>query len=83
MQSRLEQFIEWLEQSKTHEDLQRATEELRELYDVKHIVYHWVNSKGERYGAGTYTPEWVNDILKWITCAWIRLLSGVCSGLTP
>jgi DNA-binding CsgD family transcriptional regulator len=64
MQSRLEQFIEWLEQSKTHEDLQRATEELRELYDVKHIVYHWVNSKGERYGAGTYTPEWVERYLE-------------------
>jgi len=29
-----------------------------------HIVYHWVSSVGEQYGAGTYSTEWVDRYLE-------------------
>ena len=46
------------------EDLQDATEELVKAYGVNHVVYHWVNSVGERFGCGTYTSEWVDRYLE-------------------
>jgi DNA-binding CsgD family transcriptional regulator len=46
------------------EDLQRATEELRDHYAIAHVVYHWVNSVGERFGAGTYSSDWVDRYLE-------------------
>ncbi len=59
-QSQLENFIGRLQQAVTLEDLQKLTVELRDLLDVRHIVYHWVNNVGERYGVGTYGSEWVD-----------------------
>ena len=44
--------------------LQRATEALRDRLGVAHVVYHWVNSKGERFGAGTYSQDWVDRYLE-------------------
>ncbi len=60
----LEDFIEQLQRAKALEDLQSATEELRDHYAVAHIVYHWVNSVGERFGCGTYSSEWVDRYLE-------------------
>ncbi|PHQ96570.1 MAG: LuxR family transcriptional regulator [Marinosulfonomonas sp.] len=45
-------------------DLQDVTERLRDNYKIQHVVYHWVNSKGERFGAGTYSSEWVDQYLQ-------------------
>ncbi|MEO0486492.1 MAG: autoinducer binding domain-containing protein [Pseudomonadota bacterium] len=53
-----QRFIEKLEQAETLEDLQHRSEELRDAYAIDHIVYHWVSSKGEQYGCGTYDPAW-------------------------
>ncbi|GFE63295.1 helix-turn-helix transcriptional regulator [Litoreibacter roseus] len=49
-----------LTQATALEELQRVTENLRDYYGVNHVVYHWVNSVGERFGCGTYTTEWVD-----------------------
>ena len=56
----LEHFLEKLGRAKALEDLQAATEWLKDHYGVLHVVYHWVNSAGERFGAGTYSQEWVD-----------------------
>ncbi|MDA5095257.1 LuxR family transcriptional regulator [Aliiroseovarius sp. KMU-50] len=56
----LEQQLDSIQNASTLEDLQIATEALRDYYKVLHVVYHWVNSIGERFGAGTYSPEWVD-----------------------
>lgn len=61
---RLDGFIDRLQSAGTLEGLQRATEELRNHYRIKHVVYHWVNSEGERFGAGTYDQEWVDRYLE-------------------
>ena len=53
-----ERFIERLERAQTLEDLQERAEALRDYYGVDHIVYHWVSSKGEQYGCGTYDRTW-------------------------
>lgn len=60
----LEDFIERIQQANALEHLQSATEALRDLYDIDHIVYHWVNSVGERFGAGTYSSQWVDRYLE-------------------
>lgn len=57
-------FLEKLHSAKALEDLQNCTEDLRDRFDVAHIVYHWVNSVGERFGAGTYSQEWVDRYLE-------------------
>ncbi len=60
----LEEFIERLQHADGLSDLQGATEWLRDFYHVSHIVYHWVNSAGERFGAGTYSSDWVDRYLE-------------------
>jgi DNA-binding CsgD family transcriptional regulator len=60
MKEKLEELCESVQNAGDVRDLQRATEYLREYYGVAHIVYHWVNAIGERFGAGTYSQEWVD-----------------------
>ncbi len=60
MHPSLEKLISSVQSAVTLEDFQTATEGLRDHYKVAHIVYHWVNSNGERFGAGTYSQEWVD-----------------------
>ncbi|MEM9435563.1 MAG: autoinducer binding domain-containing protein [Pseudomonadota bacterium] len=64
MQQLREKFIEKLEQAQTLEDLQERSEALRDYYSVDHIVYHWVSSKGEQYGCGTYDPAWAKHYVE-------------------
>ncbi len=60
----LDEIIDGLQRARALEDLQRATEELRDHYEIAHVVYHWVNSVGERFGAGTYSSDWVDRYLE-------------------
>lgn len=60
----LQDITEQLLRAKALECLQTITEQLREHYAVTHIVYHWVNSTGERFGAGTYSTDWVDRYLE-------------------
>lgn len=48
-----------LETSSALSDLQTVVEQLRDVFSVDHMVYHWVNAKGARLGVGTYAPAWV------------------------
>ncbi|SMR82659.1 DNA-binding transcriptional regulator, CsgD family [Aliiroseovarius halocynthiae] len=64
MTNRLEDLLSTLQAAATLEDLQAVLEGLRDHYKVEHTVYHWVNSVGERYGAGTYSAEWVDRYLE-------------------
>ena len=60
MHPSLEKLISSVQSAVTLEDFQTATEGLQDHYKVAHIVYHWANSNGERFGAGTYSQEWVD-----------------------
>ena len=60
MQQNLEALCEFVQQAADVGDLQIATERLRDHYGIAHIVYHWVNADGERFGAGTYSQDWVD-----------------------
>lgn len=57
-QTDLNTILEALDATSELEGLQHATEQLRDLYGVNHVVYHWVDSAGEQYGCGTYSDEW-------------------------
>jgi DNA-binding CsgD family transcriptional regulator len=56
---KLETFLEKLNQARELDDIQNLIVVLRDHYSVKHIVYRWVSSDGERYSCGTYDPVWV------------------------
>ena len=60
----LDTFYERMEGAATQDDLTSITFDLRDHYDVAHVVYHWVNSDGEQYGAGTYPVEWAHRYLE-------------------
>ena len=60
MKERLEALCEFVQNARDLSDLQTATERLRDICNVAHVVYHWVNSRGERFGAGTYRQDWVD-----------------------
>lgn len=60
----LEGFFDLLQSATGIVDLQVATERLRDHYAISHVVYHWVNAVGERFGAGTYSQAWVDRYLE-------------------
>ncbi len=60
MTKKMESFVESLGQAQTLDDLQNLVLNLRDLYEVEHLVYHSVNSTGQQYAALTYDPNWVD-----------------------
>ena len=56
--SMAEVVLDKLEQADTLEKLYEVTFLMRDGYGLKHVVYYWVNSIGENYGAGTLPPDW-------------------------
>ncbi len=64
MDSEIESILEQLQAARDLSDLQRATEAVRDHYAIAHIVYHWVSSTGDQYGAGTYSQAWVDRYLE-------------------
>jgi len=64
MQGRLDTFIDGMQQSQTLNDLQGHIKDLRDVFDVEHLVYHSVNSTGQQYAALTYSLDWVDRYLK-------------------
>lgn len=80
---RLEDLLFTLQAAATLEDLQSVLEDLRDHYDVRHTVYHWVNSVGERYGAGTYSAEWVDRYLEKDYLRFDPVIFGCYQRFTP
>jgi len=64
MKDKLEFLITGLEAANSHADLQNVIVNLRDLYDVDHVVYHAVNRAGEQYAALTYDPSWVERYIE-------------------
>jgi len=64
MNTGLETLLTSLQAAASLEDIQAATEAACAHYGVRHVVYHWVNAEGERFGAGTYPSDWVHRYLE-------------------
>ncbi|MEM1429533.1 MAG: LuxR family transcriptional regulator [Pseudomonadota bacterium] len=64
MQEVFETVFDQVQAAANVSGLQIATETLRDRLDVSHVVYHWVNSRGERFGCGTYSQAWVDRYLE-------------------
>lgn len=62
--TKLEDMQDLLTRATELEELQNVTERLRDHFSLQHVVYHWVNSVGERFGVGTYTTEWVDHYVE-------------------
>ncbi len=64
MTPKVERILEELERALALDELQGLIEALRDEFKVDHIVYHWVSAKGEQYGCGTYSDEWVERYIE-------------------
>ncbi|WP_460272506.1 helix-turn-helix transcriptional regulator [Celeribacter sp. ULVN23_4] len=83
MATELQDFLEVIQQVETYEGFQEATVKLRDLLKITHVVYHWVNSVGERFGAGTYSSEWVDRYLEKDYLRMDPVLFGCFQRFTP
>lgn len=57
-QAILDDTLQRLEAADGLEGIQSAIVQLRDVLEIEHLVYHWVDSAGDQYGCGTYTDEW-------------------------
>jgi DNA-binding CsgD family transcriptional regulator len=64
MRREFERVVEIVQSARDVGGLQCATETLRDGLGIAHVVYHWVNGRGERFGAGTYSQAWVDRYLE-------------------
>jgi len=64
MRQELETVCDLVQRATDLGGLQEATEKACATLGVAHVVYHWVNSRGERFGAGTYGLDWVERYLE-------------------
>ncbi|MEM8848723.1 MAG: autoinducer binding domain-containing protein [Pseudomonadota bacterium] len=64
MARRLDDLLERLADAADLADLGACVHELRDLYDVEHLVYHSVRSGGEQWAALTYAPRWVDTYIE-------------------
>lgn len=60
----LESLLERLQTTKSVEELQVWTHELRDYFGVSHVFYHTATLKGEQVGAFTYSLEWVRRYIE-------------------
>ncbi|APE44314.1 LuxR family transcriptional regulator [Sulfitobacter alexandrii] len=60
----MDSILEALECADTLDGLQSATEALRDLMGIDHVIYHWVDSTGEQYACGTYSRAWQERYLE-------------------
>lgn len=60
MARKLDDVLERLANSDSLSQLQDAVTEIRDSYDVEHIVFHCVRAGGEQWAALTYPPDWVD-----------------------
>lgn len=54
----LNDFFRRLETAETLEEVHALSLELRDHYQIDHLVYHWISADGEPYGFGSYPSEW-------------------------
>lgn len=60
----LDQRLRELERTKDFSDIQNWVLDLRSMFGVDHVVYHWVSADGEQFGFGSYTPEWIQHYIE-------------------
>lgn len=63
-QAALNAILSRLDMAHAPSALQEIIEDLRDLFGVDHMVYHWVSAGGEQFGCGTYAPDWVTRYLE-------------------
>ncbi len=63
MKDRLDSFIERIQGVGSFDCLQDSITELRDIYDVGHVIYHSLNGKGQQYAALTYPVSWVDHYI--------------------
>ncbi|CTQ33376.1 helix-turn-helix transcriptional regulator [Jannaschia rubra] len=63
MSRKLDDALERLASAASFDALEGAVTSLRDTFEVEHVVYHAVRSTGERWGAVTYDPGWVQTYI--------------------
>ncbi|QYX57621.1 LuxR family transcriptional regulator [Roseovarius sp. SCSIO 43702] len=63
-QAELNSILSRLDAASDASVLQAIIEDLRDLFGVDHMVYHWVSAGGDQYGCGTYSRAWVERYIE-------------------
>ncbi len=63
-QAHLNATLSRLDTARDTSGLQETIEDLRDLFGVDHMIYHWVSAGGDQYGCGTYAPAWVQRYIE-------------------
>lgn len=64
MNGTLRRLLVALEHATELSALQDASVQLRDYFEIEHLVYHWVSADGEQYGCGTYPSTWIEHYLE-------------------
>lgn len=64
MTDRMEFVLERIRGTTNLDELRTEVLALRGLYNVDHLVYHWINPNGEDFAATTYETEWVRRYIE-------------------
>lgn len=57
-ESRIDFFLKRTADAQSVSDLEIEIAKMRDSLGAQHLVYHWINAKGDVFGAGTYTAAW-------------------------
>ena len=58
MATKIETVLARLQDITSLQELQKLVEEVRDIYDVDHAVYHAINNAGDMFAALTYDATW-------------------------
>ncbi len=61
---RLDPLLSALEDATDLSQIQGIIENIRSVFSVDHMVYHWVSAAGDQYGCGTYSDAWRDRYLE-------------------
>ncbi|MCF3593501.1 LuxR family transcriptional regulator [Rhodobacteraceae bacterium LMO-12] len=57
-------MLEDLEQAADPVKLRRIAENLRDNFEIDHLIYRWISRSARQYCYGTYSDEWLNRYLE-------------------
>ena len=62
--TQFEDLIDRVQATTSLEEIQDLVVDIRDRFEVEHVVYHVVGNTGEDFGALTYDAAWVDDYIK-------------------
>ena len=56
--TRIEGLLEAIELATSPVEIEHVIRQARDLYEIDHVAYYWLDSFGETYGWDTFSEAW-------------------------